>query len=140
MNEFDDLDDLEEVLGPLRSVARSTELSQERVMVDLMVNAHRTAEGKRMFTSRRARVATLVAAGVLGFGGMAAASPSIGGGSSEPTLEPMIAQQEEPTETEPTEPVEEKNVEPIEEKVEPVEEDRRRVDARTSSSKARPPG
>jgi hypothetical protein len=32
-----------------------------------------------MFTSRRARVATLVAAGVLGFGGMAAASPSLGG-------------------------------------------------------------
>jgi hypothetical protein len=110
MNEFDDLDDLDEVLGPLRSVARPAELSQERVMVDLMVNAHRTAEGKRMFTSRRARVATLVAAGVLGFGGMAAASPSLGGGSSEPTFEPMIVQQEEPptgtVEPEPTDTVE----------------------------------
>jgi hypothetical protein len=140
MNEFDDLDDLDEVLGPLRSVARPAELSQERVMVDLMVNAHRTAEGKRMFTSRRARVATLVAAGVLGFGGMAAASPSLGGGSSEPTFEPMIVQQEEPptdtVESEPTDSreaphrhVEEEPVDTVEEEqVEPVEEEQ--IDAK----------
>jgi hypothetical protein len=139
MTEFDDLDDLQEVLGPLRSVARSAELSQERVMVDLMVNAHRTAEGKHMFTSRRARVATLVAAGVLGFGGMAAASPSLGGGSSEPTLEPMIVQLEEPTDTvepeptdtvepEPTDTVEPEPTDTVEpeptDTVEPVEEEK----------------
>jgi hypothetical protein len=106
MNEFDDLDDLDEVLGPLRSVARPAELSQERVMVDLMVNAHRTAEGKRMFTSRRARVATLVAAGVLGFGGMAAASPSLSEylTTEEPAAEQPPAEQpaaEEPAAEEP---------------------------------------
>jgi hypothetical protein len=111
MNEFDDLDDLDEVLGALRSVARPAELSQERVMVDLMVNAHRTAEGKRMFTSRRARVATLVAAGVLGFGGMAAASPSLSEyltteqpPAEEPAAEEPAAEQppaEEPAAEEP---------------------------------------
>jgi len=78
MNEFDDLTDLDDVFGPLRSVARPAELSQENATVDLMVKAHRTSEGKHMFTSRRARIATLVATGVLGFGGMAAASSSPG--------------------------------------------------------------
>ncbi len=89
MNEFDDLADLDEVFGPLRSPARPAELSQESATVDLMVKAHRTSEGNHMFTSRRARIATLVAAGVLGFGGMAAAaSPSFLG--DEPTEEPTV--------------------------------------------------
>jgi hypothetical protein len=77
MNDYDDLADLDDVFGPLRSVARSAELSQESAMVDRMVNAHRTSEGKHMFRSRSARIATLVAAGVLGFGGMAAAGSPI---------------------------------------------------------------
>ena len=85
MNEFDDLADLDDVFGPLRSVARPAELSQESATVDLMVNAHRTSEGKHMLTSRRARIATLVATGVLGFGGMAAASPKLGG--DDPVLQ-----------------------------------------------------
>ena len=38
-----------------------------------------------MLTSRRARIATLVATGVLGFGGMAAASPKLGG--DDPVLQ-----------------------------------------------------
>ncbi len=85
MNEFDDLTDLEDVFGPLRSAARSAELSQESATVDRMVKAHRTSEGKHMFTSRRARIATLVATGVLGFGGMAAASPTLRG--EQPVLQ-----------------------------------------------------
>jgi hypothetical protein len=74
MKDFDDLTDLEDVFGLLRAPARSDELSHEDEMVKLMVNAHRTLEAKHMFTSRHARIATLVAAGILGFGGMAAAS------------------------------------------------------------------
>lgn len=88
MNEFDDLTDLDDVFGPLRGAARSAELSQECKMVDLMVKTHRTSEGKPMFTSRRARIATLVATGVLGFGGMAAASPSLG--RDKPAEEPAV--------------------------------------------------
>ena len=91
MNEFDDLADLDDVFGPLRSVARSAELSQESATVDLMVNAHRTSEGKHMLTSRRARIATLVATGVLGFGGMAAASPDLGG--NDPEVEKAIVEE-----------------------------------------------
>jgi hypothetical protein len=90
MNEFDDLAGLDEVFGPLRSPARPAELLQESAIVDLMANAHRTAEGKHMFTSRRARIATLVAAGVLGFGGMAAASPSLGQFGAPPAEVPPV--------------------------------------------------
>ncbi len=118
MNEFDDLADLDDVFGPLRSAARSAELSHERATVDLMVKAHRTSEGKHMFTSRRARIATLVAAGVLGFGGMAAASPSLG--RDEPVQQDTVV---EPEAVEP-EVVEEEVVEPVEqEKSELVEEE-----------------
>ena len=91
MNEFDDLADLDDVFGPLRSVARPAELSLESATVDLMVNAHRTSEGKHMLTSRRARIATLVATGVLGFGGMAAASPDLGG--NDPEVEKAIVEE-----------------------------------------------
>jgi hypothetical protein len=77
MNEYDDLAGLEDVFGPLRSAARPAELSQESAMVDLMVTAHRTPEEKHMFRSRSARIATLVAVGVLGFGGMAAAEDPV---------------------------------------------------------------
>ena len=120
MNEFDDLADLDDVFGPLRSVARPAELSQESATVDLMVNAHRTSEGKHMLTSRRARIATLVATGVLGFGGMAAASPKLGG--NDPEVEKaIVVQQDESSDTdeesvapEPvTEPVAEPVVEPV---------------------------
>lgn len=73
MSDFDDLDDL---FGPLRSPATPAELTAEHDVVDLMVAAHHTSKGTTMFTSRRARVATLIAAGILGFGGAAAASPA----------------------------------------------------------------
>ena len=73
MSEFDDHDDLDNLLGPLGSAPRPAELSHERAVVELMVHAHHTTEGTNMFRSRSVRVATLVAAGVLGFGGMAAA-------------------------------------------------------------------
>ena len=72
MSDFDDLDD---VIGPLRGSATPAELAGETEMVSLMAHAHRTAKGNTMFTSRRARVATLIAAGVIGFGGVAAAGP-----------------------------------------------------------------
>jgi hypothetical protein len=104
MNEYDDLADLDDVFGPLRSAARPAELERESATVDLMVHAHRTVEGKHMFTSRRARIATLVAAGVLGFGGMAAASPNLSEllttdqPADEPIEEPAV---EEPVIEEP---------------------------------------
>jgi hypothetical protein len=72
MNDFDDLDD---VFGPLRSAATDAELAGESSHVDAMVRHHRRQKGPTMFTSRRARVATFVAAGVIGFGGVAAAGP-----------------------------------------------------------------
>ena len=70
MNDFDDLDDL---FGPLRSAATDAELAGETSHVDAMARHHRRQKGHTMFTSRRARVATFVAAGVIGFGGVAAA-------------------------------------------------------------------
>jgi hypothetical protein len=72
MSDFEDLDD---VFGALRSPATPSELSGETGMVDLMTSHHRATKGSTMFTSRRARVATLIAAGVIGFGGVAAAGP-----------------------------------------------------------------
>lgn len=110
MNEFDDLTDLDDVFGPLRSTARSAELSQESATIDLMVKAHRTSEGKHMFTSRRARIATLVATGVLGFGGMAAASPRLGG--NEPADVPVVEEQVEDAPVVEA-PVEEPAAEPV---------------------------
>ena len=86
MNDFDDLDD---VFGPLRSAATDAELAAECSLVDAMARQHRRQKGHNMFTSRRARVATFVAAGVLGFGGIAAAGPggpsSRSGGGRPPT-------------------------------------------------------
>ncbi|TFH13417.1 MAG: hypothetical protein E4H05_10990, partial [Acidimicrobiales bacterium] len=72
MTDFDDLDDL---LGPLRAPATAAELAAENDVVGLMAAAHHSSKGNTMFTSRRARVATLVAAGIIGFGGVAAAGP-----------------------------------------------------------------
>ena len=98
MNEFDDLTDLDDVLGPLRSGAQPAELVGESATVDLMVKSHRTSEEKHMFTSRRARIATLIAAGVLGFGGMAAASPSFG--DDKLPVEPsLLVEQDDPSDT-----------------------------------------
>jgi hypothetical protein len=70
MSDFEDLDD---VVGALRSPATPSELSGETGMVDLMASHHRATKGSTMFTSRRSRVAVLIAAGVIGFGGVAAA-------------------------------------------------------------------
>jgi hypothetical protein len=67
--------DLDDLLGPLRSAATGAELAGETSYVDAMARHHRRQKGHIMFTSRRARVATFVAAGVIGFGGIAAASP-----------------------------------------------------------------
>jgi hypothetical protein len=72
MNDFDDLDDL---LGQLRSAATDAELAGETSHVDAMARHHRRQKGHTMITSRRARVAAFVAAGVIGFGGVAAAGP-----------------------------------------------------------------
>jgi hypothetical protein len=70
MNDFDDLDDL---FGQLRSAATEAELAGETSHLDAMARHHRRQKGHNMFTTRRARVATFVAAGVIGFGGVAAA-------------------------------------------------------------------
>ena len=76
MNDFDDLDDL---FDRLRSAATDGELAGETSHVDVMVHHHHHhhhhQKRHRMFTSRRVRVAAFVAAGVIGFGGVAAAGP-----------------------------------------------------------------
>jgi hypothetical protein len=72
MTDFDDLDDM---LSVLRSPATSAELEGEDATVDLMADHCRTRKGTHMFNSRRSRVATLIVAGVIGFGGVAAAGP-----------------------------------------------------------------
>jgi len=76
MSNFHDLDD---VFDALRGPATPAELADETNSVDLMANAHLATKGKPMHSvSRRTRVATLIAAGVLGFGGVAAAgSPGL---------------------------------------------------------------
>jgi len=77
-------DDLDDVFGPLRSTATKAELADEAVTVDAMAHAHIASKGRiTMLNSRKARVATLIAAGIIGFGGVAAAGP---GGLSQ-TLE-----------------------------------------------------
>jgi len=76
MSDFDELDGL---LDRLRQPATPAELASETEMVDLMATTHRHAKGTTMFSSRRARVATLIAAGVIGFGGVAAAGPAVVG-------------------------------------------------------------
>ena len=99
MSDFDDLDDL---FGPLRSPATPAELTAEHDVVDLMVAAHHTSKGTTMFTSRRARVATLIAAGILGFGGAAAASP--GGVSLFDSDDSVKTEVDEPSEPPADEP------------------------------------
>jgi hypothetical protein len=90
MNDFDDLDT---VFGPLRSDATPDELAGESSIVDAMARNHRTTKGSTMFSSRRARVAAFVAAGVIGFGGVAAAGP---GGPLSVTDSDAPAIEEEP--------------------------------------------
>ena len=67
-------DDLDDVFGPLRSTATTPELANEATTVDAMAHAHNASKGRiTMLNSRKARVATLIAAGIIGFGGVAAA-------------------------------------------------------------------
>jgi type IV secretory pathway VirB10-like protein len=69
-------DDLDDVFGPLRSSATTPELANEAITVDAMTHAHNASKGRiTMLNSRKARVATLIAAGIIGFGGVAAAGP-----------------------------------------------------------------
>jgi hypothetical protein len=77
-------DDLNHVFGPLRSSATQAELADEMASVEAMAQAHTNSKGRiSMLTNSKARVATLIAAGIIGFGGVAAAGP---GGLSQ-TLE-----------------------------------------------------
>jgi hypothetical protein len=99
-------DDLDDVFGPLRSSATTPELANEATTVDAMTHAHIASKGRiTMLNSRKARVATLIAAGIIGFGGVAAAGP--GGFQSlelpdEESVETTIATTvpDEPEETE----------------------------------------
>ena len=71
MSEFHDPDDIVDVL---RGPATADELSGEADIVELMAKAHLAARGTSMHSvSRRARLATLITVGVIGFGGVAAA-------------------------------------------------------------------
>jgi hypothetical protein len=114
MSDFDDLDDL---LGPLRSPATPAELASEQHVVDLMAANH-SSKGTTMFTSRRARVATLIAAGIIGFGGVAAAGPA-----AYQLLEDSPADDQTEIEIETEDPVTEEVAEPeVEEPVEEVDQ------------------
>ena len=78
MSSFNDPDD---VVDALRAPATTAELADESTAVELMANVLLTsAQPSARRTSmtsitRRTRVATLIAAGVIGFGGVAAAGP-----------------------------------------------------------------
>ena len=78
MSLFNDPDD---VVDALRAPATTAELADQSAVVELMANAcltnaHTSARRTSMTSiSRRTRVATLIAAGVIGFGGVAAAGP-----------------------------------------------------------------
>ena len=69
-----DFHDPDEIIDALRGPATAAELSGEADAIALMAQAHNPGGRTPMhFTSRRARIATLIAAGVIGFGGVAAA-------------------------------------------------------------------
>jgi hypothetical protein len=121
MSDFDDLDDL---FGPLRSAATPAELAPEQDVVALMAANHASSKGTTMFTSRRARVATLIAAGIIGFGGVAAAGPAAYDLLEEPPAdeEPVVDDEVEEVEEEVEEPVEEPAVDQEVEEPEAVEE------------------
>jgi len=117
MRIFDDPDD---VFSVLRMPASGIELENESQIVDLMANAHPSSKGNLMttstrFTSRRARVGALIAAGVIGFGGVAAAGPGgldpLGlGPDAPPTVESTVPDDTDPAETVPPETVSEETV------------------------------
>ena len=118
MNDFDDLDD---VFGPLRSAATPAEFASESAVVDAMARNHRHSKGSTMFTSRRTRVAAFVAAGVLGFSGVAAAGH---GDSIDMSQLTQLPAEEEPAEEQPAEeqPAEEQPAEEEPAEEEPAEE------------------
>lgn len=92
MSDFDEFDSL---LGTLREPATPAELASERAMVDLMVKTQCNPKGNIMFSSRRTRVATFIAAGVLGFGGVAAAGGLRSSDAVPPVDVPAVAHENE---------------------------------------------
>ncbi len=69
--------DLDAVFGPLRGAATADELVGRAEAVDAMTHVLVESNDRMsiMKVSRRTRVATLIAVGVIGFGGVAAAGP-----------------------------------------------------------------
>ena len=92
MSDFDEFDSL---LGTLREPATPAELASERAMVDLMVKTQCNPKGNIMFSSRRTRVATFIAAGVIGFGGVAAAGGLRSSDAVPPVDVPAVAHENE---------------------------------------------
>jgi hypothetical protein len=72
MSPFDDLDSALEIL---RGPATETELAAEEQVVGLMAANHRPGSGPKRSGGRRSHVAAILAAGVIGVGGVAAAGP-----------------------------------------------------------------
>ena len=70
-------DEIDDLIGALRSPALASELVDEKRSVAAMAGAFQSAEGKTNMhsTSRRARIGVLIATGIIGFGGVAAAGP-----------------------------------------------------------------
>jgi hypothetical protein len=69
--------EIDELIAVLRSPARPCELADETSTIDAMADAFKSSEGMSTMkkTSRRARVGVLIATGIIGFGGVAAAGP-----------------------------------------------------------------
>ncbi len=70
-------DEIDDLIGVLRSSALASELVDEHRTVAAMAEAFQSSERRTNMhsTSRRARIGVLIATGIIGFGGVAAAGP-----------------------------------------------------------------
>lgn len=96
--------EIDDLIGVLRGPALPCELADEHRAVAAMVGAFHSSEGQTRMrsTSRRARVGILIATGIIGFGGVAAAGPGGVFDSDEQTQEATTTTTEavvEPTTT-----------------------------------------
>jgi hypothetical protein len=96
--------EIDDLIGVLRGPALPCELADEHRTVAAMVGAFHSSEGQTRMrsTSRRARVGILIATGIIGFGGVAAAGPGGVFDSDEQTQESTTTTTEavvEPTTT-----------------------------------------
>lgn len=99
-------DPLDALFEDLRQPATASELAGESTAVDAAVTAMMSTKGTSMHllsNSRRLRVASFVAAGIIGFGGVAAAGPAVydtvAGGDEPQTDQPVDDGVDEPSDS-----------------------------------------